>query len=248
MNTLIEFKKLAKLISSIESNPYKREFKKLLDIKPFGLKIGITGSFASGKSTLIGNIIKELNSKIAVIAVDPENTKNNGAFLGDRMRIQTKVDATKIFLRSFTTNKLLGSLSIPAILAIKVFDMNGFEYIFIETSGSSQQDTFIKDICDILIYVINPGADDFSLIKSGCIELADIIAVTHQDEPNGKRFLEIVKDAFGNKAIGVSSDSAIEVVYKIKNMDIKPSNKKLKKLYSTLILIDKAIKNYNENK
>lgn len=245
MNTLKAYKKLSQKITEIEKNPSK--FKHMMDIKPHAIKIGVTGSFASGKSTLIANILKLINKKTAVIAIDPENTFNSGAFLGDRMRMQEKIDAVDVFIRSFTTEKLPGSISIPALLTIKLLDKEKFEHIFIETAGSSQQDTFIRDITDILIYVINPGADDYSLIKSGSIELADIIAVTHQDEPHGRKFLNTVKKSFGDKVVGTEASEAAEVVKKIEELNIKPSNRKLKKLFETLLTISQALKSYNES-
>ena len=79
---------IAKVITFIENN---REF-------PFAVKaknvpvFGITGTGGAGKSSLIDEILLRFNlyysdKKVALVSVDPTKKKNQGALLGDRIRL-----------------------------------------------------------------------------------------------------------------------------------------------------------------
>ncbi|MBC8224265.1 hypothetical protein H8E65_06730 [Candidatus Bathyarchaeota archaeon] len=74
--------------------------------------IGITGSPGVGKSTLIERLITELRirgRKVGVITVDPTSPYSGGAFLGDRVRMQSHTTDPGVFIRSLATRGSPGS-------------------------------------------------------------------------------------------------------------------------------------------
>ncbi|NNC79332.1 MAG: methylmalonyl Co-A mutase-associated GTPase MeaB, partial [Acidimicrobiales bacterium] len=72
--------------------------------------VGITGAPGAGKSTLVGQLVRDLvgaGKKPAVLAVDPSSPLTGGAILGDRIRMDDIVDPgverTSAFIRSMAT-------------------------------------------------------------------------------------------------------------------------------------------------
>ena len=66
---------------------------------------GITGPPGSGKSTLIDRLLahEQQNRKVAILAIDPTSPRSGGAFLGDRLRMQSHAQDERIFIRSMAT-------------------------------------------------------------------------------------------------------------------------------------------------
>ncbi|MBU1341151.1 MAG: methylmalonyl Co-A mutase-associated GTPase MeaB [Proteobacteria bacterium] len=149
--------------------------------------IGITGSPGVGKSTLIDALITEfrnLDKKVAVIAVDPSSPVSGGAILGDRLRMQRHAADEKVFIRSMASRGQKGGLSRATHDAVIVLDAMGYEMIIIETVGAGQAEFDIASLAHSTGIVSIPGAGDgIQAIKAGILETGDIFIVNKSERP-----------------------------------------------------------------
>jgi LAO/AO transport system kinase len=94
----------------------------------------------------------------------------------------------EVFIRSMGTRGHLGGLSEATQGAIKVLDIYGMDYIFIETVGVGQSEVDIVKTCDTTVMVMVPGlGDDIQAIKAGIMEIGDVFAVNKADRDGAKR-------------------------------------------------------------
>jgi LAO/AO transport system kinase len=182
---------LAKAISLVENR--RKDYKKLLESiypLPSGpLKIGITGSPGSGKSSLIEKMIAGFRSRglsIAVLAVDPSSPLSGGALLGDRLRMIQHSNDPNVFIRSIANRGHLGGLSLSTHEIIDLLQAAGKEIIIIETVGVGQSEVDIVNVADIVLMVLNPDSgDEIQIFKAGIIEIADIFVINKADLGGG---------------------------------------------------------------
>ena len=158
--------------------------------------IGITGPPGAGKSTLVNSLVKELLGKltleskgIGIISVDPSSPINQGAILGDRLRMNEHFNDSRVFIRSLATRGALGGLSAKTVEVTEVMKSFGFDYILVETVGVGQSEVEIAALADITLLVITPeSGDDIQVMKSGVMEIADIFVVNKADRDGADEF------------------------------------------------------------
>ena len=194
---------LARAITRVESGePGAAEL--LSAIRPHLGKatvLGITGPPGVGKSTLIDAIVTELRRRgkaVGVLAVDPSSPVTGGAILGDRIRMARHIGDSGVFIRSLASRGHLGGLFRTAMEVIQVMDAAGPDFIIVETVGTGQSEVEIADYADANIVVCAPGlGDDVQAIKSGILEIADILVVNKSDQPNAANTVQQLQGMLG---------------------------------------------------
>jgi LAO/AO transport system kinase len=87
-----------------------------------------------------------------------------------------------VFIRSMGTRGFLGGISKATWGAVKVLDIYGCDYIFIETVGVGQSEVDIVKMADTVLMVMIPNmGDDIQAIKAGIMEIADVFAINKSD-------------------------------------------------------------------
>ena len=146
--------------------------------------VGVTGPPGAGKSTLLSALVAEWRGRgktVAVLAVDPSSKRSGGALLGDRARIDYDPADRGVFIRSMAAGERLGGLA-PATRAAAQALAHAFDVVVIETVGVGQSETDVADASDTVAVVVQPGSGDaLQFIKSGIMEIPDVLVVTKAD-------------------------------------------------------------------
>src|SRR4051812_46514636 len=159
--------------------------------------IGLTGPPGVGKSSLVSALlrhVRERDTQVGVVSVDPSSPFTQGALLGDRIRLADHFLDPGIFIRSMSTRGHLGGLAEATLQALLVLDAAGKELIFLETVGTGQSEVEVIGIADTVLLVLMPGSgDSVQALKAGIMEIPDVIAINKSDHPAAKTMLNEVR-------------------------------------------------------
>ena len=149
-----------------------------------GHVVGVTGPPGAGKSTLLSAMIAAWRGKgrsVALLAVDPSSRRSGGSLLGDRARIEFDPGDRGVLIRSTAAGERLGGLARATRDAAQALAA-AFDVVVIETVGVGQAETEIADVADTVAVVVQPGSGDvLQFLKSGIMEIPDVLVVTKAD-------------------------------------------------------------------
>jgi LAO/AO transport system kinase len=149
-----------------------------------GHVIGVTGPPGAGKSTLLSALLRAWRTdgqSVAMLAVDPSSRRSGGSLLGDRARIEFDPSDKDIFIRSTSAGERLGGLAWATRAAAHALAA-AFDVVVIETVGVGQAETEVADVADTVAVVVQPGSGDvLQFLKSGIMEIPDVLVVTKAD-------------------------------------------------------------------
>jgi methylmalonyl-CoA mutase len=161
----------------------------------------ITGTGGAGKSSLIDELLLRMNlfypqKKIALISVDPTKKKNQGALLGDRIRLGAAI-YPQFYIRSLATRDSGHELSPGIKMVVDFLKGCAFDLVLVETSGIGQASDAITQIADQTLYVMTPeyGAQT-QLEKIEMLESAHFIAVNKYEKPRAEDALRDVRKQY----------------------------------------------------
>ncbi len=171
-----------------------------------GVIVGITGPPGAGKSTLLSELIslwRQRDKSVAVLAIDPSSKRSGGSLLGDRARMAVDSRDDSILVRSSATATRLGGLA-PTTRESAMALAATFDVVIVETVGVGQSETDIAELADIVVVIVQPASGDvLQFIKSGVMEIPDLLVVTKKDlgkiALNASRDLHSALRAIGSK-------------------------------------------------
>jgi LAO/AO transport system kinase len=149
-----------------------------------GMIVGITGPPGAGKSTLLAELISRWRARdksVAVLAIDPSSKRSGGSLLGDRARMAVDSRDDAVLVRSSATATRLGGLA-PTTRESAIALSAAFDVVIVETVGVGQSETDIAELADIVVVIVQPASGDvLQFIKSGVMEIPDLLVVTKSD-------------------------------------------------------------------
>jgi LAO/AO transport system kinase len=160
--------------------------------------IGVTGPPGAGKSTLLSALLRIWRGAahdgidrdtgtdrqprtVAMLAVDPSSRRSGGSLLGDRARVEFDPADAGVLIRSTSAGDQLGGLASGTRAAAQALAA-AYDVVVIETVGVGQAETDIADVADTVVVVVQPGGGDvLQFLKSGIMEIPDVLVVTKAD-------------------------------------------------------------------
>ena len=178
--------------------------------------VGVTGPPGAGKSTLLSALVGAWRAggrTVAVLAVDPSSKRSGGSLLGDRARIAFDPADDGVLIRSTAAAERLGGLAAStreAAMALAV----AFDVVVVETVGVGQSETDVAELADTVAVVVQPGSGDaLQFLKSGIMEIPDVLVVTKSDlgeiALRARRDLAAALRSVGARDTGVVAVSSI---------------------------------------
>lgn len=164
------------------------------------LRVGVTGPPGVGKSTTLDELsaaYRARGEKVGILAVDPTSPFTGGALLGDRVRMAKAAAGGDVFVRSMATRGAGGGLARATQDAADILDAAGFTIVLIETVGVGQSEIEVSRAADVVVVLLSPeSGDGIQALKSGLLEIADLLVVNKADRPGAERLQQDLRSAF----------------------------------------------------
>ena len=190
----LDRRRISRALTRVANAPVAKVLAAIGDskVRP-AFRIGITGPPGGGKSSLINALVQERLSPgtldtLAVLAIDPSSPVSGGAILGDRIRMDAIADLPGLYLRSLSSRGARNGLCDNVVDLLTLLEVQGFGEIILETVGVGQSEVAVHEVVHTLVVIVPPDAgDSVQTMKSGILEMADIIVVTKADMPGARR-------------------------------------------------------------
>ena len=118
-----------------------------------------------------------------MLAVDPSSARTGGSILGDKTRMaRLAVDDERV--RPPVADRRARSAAWPQATreTMLVMEAAGYDVVLVETVGVGQSENVVADMVDtFLLLTLARTGDQLQGIKTGILELADVIAVNKAD-------------------------------------------------------------------
>ena len=89
-----------------------------------------------------------------------------------------------------------------AVRIIDALDAAGRDVILLETVGTGQSEIDVAEVADVRVVISAPGlGDDIQAMKSGLLEIADIMVVNKGDRPGAEQTMQQLLGAFSIRAM-----------------------------------------------
>ena len=132
--------------------------------------------------------VREAETTVGVISVDPSSPFSGGAILGDRVRMMRHSGDAGVFVRSMAARDSLGGLASATRDGARLLDAYGFDIVILETVGVGQSELDVVKVADTVIVIAVPGLGDaVQTLKAGILEVADLFVVNMADRPGASR-------------------------------------------------------------
>ena len=185
----------------------------------------MTGPPGAGKSTLLSALVaawRASDRSVAVLAVDPSSKRSGGALLGDRARIAFDPADRGVFIRSMAAGERLGGLAPATRVAAQALSA-AFDVVVVETVGVGQSETEIAEAADTVAVIVQPGSGDaLQFLKSGIMEIPDVLVVTKADlgqvATRARRDLHAALRSLGERSTKVVAVSSVHPVQGIDDL------------------------------
>ena len=153
------------------------------------IRVGITGVPGAGKSSVIEALgtflISSHGQKVAVLAIDPSSQLSGGSVLGDKTRMASLSSSDMAFIRPSPSKGFLGGVAQRTRETMLLCEAAGYQNIIVETIGTGQSETAVRDMVDFFLLITLAGAgDELQGIKRGVMEFADVVAINKADKGN----------------------------------------------------------------
>ncbi len=178
---------LSRLMTLVENKPeaVPEVMKNIYGRRKQSRRIGLAGPPGAGKSTLLSNLIQagvRASKRVCALCIDPTSPLSGGAILGDRIRMSDSFSAKDVFIRSVASGHSLGGLAEATKYHTLLLEAFGADTILIETVGLGQVGYDVRGIAETLMLILVPeSGDTVQILKSGILELADIIVINKSD-------------------------------------------------------------------
>ncbi len=150
---------------------------------------------------------------VAMLAVDPSSRRSGGSLLGDRARIEFDPADRGVFIRSTAAGERLGGLAWGTRAAAQALAA-AFDVVVVETVGVGQAETEVAEVADTVAVVVQPGSGDvLQFLKSGIMEIPDVLVVTKADlgqvATSARRDLSAALRSLGRRSTTVAAVSSL---------------------------------------
>jgi LAO/AO transport system kinase len=160
-------------------------------------RIAILGAKGSGKSTLIVELARyaqTAGAKVGVVASERAPSAQEGARLGDRLRLDDLEFDEGIVVRSIAASDGPRAHAITTSFVADAFDALGFDPVLIEILGVKAPDLRqLRRGHSVVLVLTAAGPDAELLSESGLLALCDLVVINKADQEGASELAKALR-------------------------------------------------------